>query len=96
MKPKKPKHTPGPWRVGDAAVTVFGPKIVGPAPAETIATSIRNRANAHLIAAAPEMLDALEHAAIVLKARGDTGKDIGAMFTYLHVNNVLKKARGES
>jgi len=47
-------HTPGPWRVGDAKVTVFGPPNGNPSP-ETIA-SIRKGANAALIAAAPDLL----------------------------------------
>lgn len=51
-------HTPGPWRVGDAGATVFGPPNGTPAP-EMIAQRIRNKANARLLAAAPEMLAAL-------------------------------------
>lgn len=62
------KHTPGPWRVGDAGATVFGPKTEAPSPVR-IATVTNNaipsdaqRANARLIAAAPELLDACEEA----------------------------------
>jgi len=58
------RYTPGPWRVGDAGCTVFGPKTDKPAP-ERIASvtdtpfpSIRQRANARLIAAAPGLLEA--------------------------------------
>lgn len=61
------KHTPGPWRVGDAGATVFGP------PRETLPPRIvanidrrpivpgEPRANAILIAAAPDLLAALEY-----------------------------------
>jgi hypothetical protein len=61
-------HTPGPWRIGDAGKTVFGPKTDQPAPI-TIATlqgatprcGIAERAaNKYLIAAAPDLLAALE------------------------------------
>lgn len=55
---KHAKHTPGPWRVGDAGHAVFGPKDSGMysnAPA-TIVQRIPNKANARLIAAAPELL----------------------------------------
>ena len=52
------RHTPGPWRVGDAGHTVFGPPNGNPSP-ETIA-NVRGRSNARLIAAAPEMLEALK------------------------------------
>lgn len=38
------KHTPGPWRVGDAGATVFGPPNGNPSP-ETVAT-VRKAANA--------------------------------------------------
>jgi hypothetical protein len=53
-----PQHTPAPWRIGDAGMTVFGPPNGNPSP-ETVAAT-RNRANARLIAAAPELLAALE------------------------------------
>ena len=52
------QHTPGPWRVGDAGATVFGPKSDKPVP-EIVAT-VRHKANARLIAAAPEMLELLK------------------------------------
>lgn len=64
------KHTPGPWRVGDACNTVFGPKTDAICP--EIVASIRGgrsdqaavsralimKANATLISAAPDLLDA--------------------------------------
>jgi hypothetical protein len=52
------QHTPGPWRIGDAGFTVFGPPNPGALP-ETIAPT-KSRANARLIAAAPELLAALQ------------------------------------
>jgi len=58
------KHTAGPWRVGDAGHTVFGPPNGEPSP-ETIA-SVKKRANARLIAAAPDLLNALTHAVVLL------------------------------
>lgn len=71
------KHTPGPWRVGDAGHTVFGPKTDAPAPV-IVATMGKNeafRANARLIALAPRMLEALEslyeHCAMIHKHWGD-------------------------
>lgn len=49
------KHTPTPWRVGDAGATVFGPKTDSPSP-KTIATvsvhtviGEENKANAAFI-----------------------------------------------
>ena len=49
-------RTPGPWRIGDAGHTVFGPSNGQPSP-ETVA-NVRARTNARLIAAAPELLEA--------------------------------------
>jgi hypothetical protein len=78
------KHTPGPWRVGDNGATVFGPKTDAPSP-RTIATVTKlpmiiqeTKANARLIAAAPEMLKALYQALARLEAAGleDTTTDI--------------------
>ena len=53
----KRQHTPGPWRIGDAGNTVFGPKTDRPSP-QTIATLsvIDHEANGRLITAAPELL----------------------------------------
>lgn len=56
------KHTKGPWRVGDAGHAVFGAKYSGVHPDApiTIVQGLANKANARLIAAAPELLQLLE------------------------------------
>ena len=60
MNEQQTKHTPGPWRSGDMFNTIFGPPNGNPAP-EIIASVHTNRkANARLIAAAPELLEALK------------------------------------
>lgn len=53
-------YTEGPWRVGDAGATVFGPPNGNPSP--EIVAGVKRKANARLIAAAPEMLAALKSA----------------------------------
>lgn len=61
------KHTPGPWRIGDAGLTIFGPKTDHPAPVSIVelpgptprVSASERRANARLIAKAPELLAAL-------------------------------------
>lgn len=71
-------HTPGPWRVGDAGNTVFGPPNGNPAP-EVVANvrggtsdqaavtrALRMEANARLISAAPDLLEASKEAERVL------------------------------
>ena len=54
------KHTPGPWRVGDAANTIFGPPTQGELPERIagLAQGESRKANARLIAAAPDLLEA--------------------------------------
>lgn len=49
-------HTPGPWRIGDAGRTIFGPKTDAISPATICQT---NRREATLIATAPELLEKL-------------------------------------
>ena len=53
-------HTPGPWRVGDAGHSVFGPPNGNPSP-ESIAL-VKDKNNTHLIAAAPGLLQAAKNA----------------------------------
>ena len=55
----KTTHTPGPWRVGVINHMVFGPPNVTSGP-EIITSSIRKKSDSHLIAAAPDLLAALE------------------------------------
>lgn len=88
----KPKHTPGPWRVGDAGHAIFGPKDSGMYPNApiTIVRGLANKANAALIAAAPEMLEALKQAKVRLECAGlnDSTLDV--------IKAALAKARGEA
>ena len=56
------KHTPGPWRVG----AVDGVRGCVESPVGQVCASVRLTTDAHLIAAAPEMLEALEAAAVQL------------------------------
>lgn len=56
----KSAHTPGPWRIGDAGHTVFGPPNGNPSP-ETVA-HVSHKKNSSLIAVAPRLLEELEAA----------------------------------
>ncbi len=58
------KHTPGPWVLSTSADDECEVEVVAPNSGwETVSPApISSEANAHLIAAAPEMLDALESA----------------------------------
>ena len=91
----KRTHTPGPWRIGDAGNTIFGPKTDRPSP-QTIATLsvIDHEANGRLIAAAPEMLKALY---IMARLYSDShvhetqGKDVCALCA---VEEAILRAEG--
>jgi hypothetical protein len=83
------QHTPGPWRIGDAGFTVFGPPKPGALP-ETIAP-VKNRANARLISAAPDLLEALE--ALLDRDPAPPLEKIGAV--YVNARAAIAKARGE-
>ncbi len=56
------KHTPGPWRISDARSTkvVLIDDAKGQAVGELVWADVRNPADARLIAAAPDLLEALE------------------------------------
>jgi hypothetical protein len=58
-KPKFEPFTIGPWRTGDVFRTVFGPPNGNPCPEVVASVGNRNtKANAKLIAASPELLEA--------------------------------------
>lgn len=65
-------RTPGPWRVGDAGRTVFGPPNGQPSP-ETVA-NVHRKANARAIAALPQLIEAARKAVNRLEAWYDTAK----------------------
>jgi len=90
------KHTPGPWKLGKVADTVITEAI---APifkshleyygGELIAESISINADRHLIATAPDMLNALEE---VLKFHDEHEHDLNV---WENVRKVVAKAKGE-
>lgn len=62
----KTPWTQGPWRIGDAGNTIFGPKTDAPAPVMVASVGpagrdpVAKKANAQLIALAPEMVEVLQ------------------------------------
>lgn len=103
------KWTAGPWRVGDAGTAVFGPKRDDGSLPQTVAVVSRaalatdeNRANARLIAAAPDMAEALKECAARLEmaasdanGRGDQEDAAGFARIATRARAALAKARGE-
>ena len=88
------RHTPGPWRVGDAGSTVFGASGARPLMVASIthriAPDATQRANARLIAAAPELLDVLRKVADECKAFGLHG------WLVADIHDAVAKAEGRS
>ena len=87
---KEPQHTPGPWSlIGSKGTAIWaGDEIIAQVNGARAFHKIA-RANAQLMAAAPEMLDALEKARVIIdnlseivhkeKASGSTIKRIDAV-----------------
>ena len=83
------KHTPGPWTIRnnfiDAEIDIvaeFNPIIDG------------SQANAHLIAAAPEMLEALEKISISIEFYGQSLHE--KLEGFEELKTVIKKAKGQN
>lgn len=96
----KTKHTPGPWiiRQGDewtsSIVTNDGVNALGePMYWEVASYNLRRaecRANAHLIAAAPELL-----AALILAKDMMIANDLSLPYTFEVIDDAIAKAKGE-
>lgn len=98
------RHTPGPWKIcdhGEDTIAItdelqdYGICVVGSAPIKQV------RANAHLIAAAPEMLAALQKALpflIDLAQASDDESNYRADTNDFRkkIEAVIAKARGQS
>lgn len=102
---KTTKHTPGPWSVLYSS-NVY-PSIHGKdsAPVATLYAHTPNRcehdvfdnseANARLIAAAPELFEALEYSLNTLTVVLNDTPDVGLLNIKAKIENAIAKARGE-
>lgn len=106
---KKPKHTPGPWKIqptpddnnlimayspNKERMTVIARVDKGPdiSNKHCATTTKEGSANTHLISAAPDMLEALEVAALYFNDNGGHES-----YSWLgQIESAIKKARGES
>ena len=91
----KQAWTPGPWRIGDAGFTVFGPKTEAPSP-RTVCKLVSHgerEANAQLIALAPEMAEALRAIDGLMECETYDPQDVQAMMTRVseHVDSILSR-----
>ena len=80
------------WRVGDAGHTIFGPPNGTPCP-EVIAT-LKSKKHARLIAAAPELLEALQ--TLAAYANGKLGKNPYCIPEYKQALCAIGKATGKN
>ncbi len=84
------KHTPGPWATdGGDTVVAMGNQIVVTAPAPDGASREEMKANARLIAAAPDLLAVLEN---MFTEFGDFEYDVAAISA---ARAAIAKAKGE-
>lgn len=87
------KHTPGPWSVGGSTEYINQLRIE-PTIGIVFGAGDEIKANARLIAAAPEMLEALE--AIIERWDTPSWKDVPHTATYINsARAVVAKAKGE-
>jgi len=72
----KPKHTPGPWRATQAGANVKAGAITDVAYlSRHLKGEEERKANADLIAAAPDLLDLVERALPIIAAEADRRDD---------------------
>jgi len=95
-------HTPGPWETSRDAVPVdhVQTTVYAESDGERVATVFRTEANAYLIAAAPELLDAL--LGLMAATCDDHGDDVcecgvtdPAPCAYCAANNAINKAQAK-
>ena len=75
MNTKKAEHTPGPWRVGENTQYVIAGKDSITRTHSVVRGEAVAEANARLIAAAPEMLEALKICALALENTWETSDE---------------------
>lgn len=86
------KHTPGPWHSWhENSYSVIGVAVHGETGFREIAKVYDNSANAQLIAAAPELLEACRLAILRLDQLDDSG-DIGPSENYKAILAAIEKA----
>ena len=93
-------HTPGPWSYGGSVEQVWG-GVIESCGYHVASAHGKNddecKANAHLIAAAPEMLEALKAAIANSDANiGPYGRTSEAQAVYDQVSDAIDKAEGRS
>ncbi|HET6613657.1 MAG TPA: hypothetical protein VFG83_16775 [Kofleriaceae bacterium] len=86
------KTTPGPWRVEDCESTYPYEVVSGEAPCDDLVCADATQADAHLIAAAPDLYGALERVRPLVAASVSGTPDRSMLDV---IDAALAKARGE-
>jgi hypothetical protein len=102
MMDNQAKHTPGPWKVDYKLPTSQSPcRILG--DGEVARVTYRGKlagdsweANAHLITAAPELLEACRYAVENLRPKGTVTKDFSGHNAMATLSKAIAKAEGQS
>lgn len=79
------------WRVGDAGNTIFGPPNGTPTPEIIAIVHKGNKANARLLAAAPDLLEIAKAYRDLLKSK----PYLTITDHYHHIESVINKAEGK-
>jgi len=94
------KHTPGPWRIKWGENIFGGERLVANAGShqqnfDTEKAAAENKANARLIAAAPDLLEALK-AVVTEDGKGWTNLTVGSDSTLAAAVAAIAKAEGKA
>lgn len=97
----EPKWTPGPWRIEERLLVYAGTKWVASAKMYDSETTMEEaQANAHLIAAAPDLYRELENlvelAEAAMRAANRDGGEYDIEAELADARAALRKARGDS
>jgi len=88
------KHTPGPWKTTHSAMSGYRVSDSTGWGVAVVLKDANDEANAHLIAAAPQMLEALEKIAEIGRQNGDATRQ-HAVSCFLIAEAAIKAAKGE-
>ncbi len=87
------KHTPGPWTVGEFEVLVRNQRTVNPSICTVFGTEQETLLNARLIAAAPELLEALEFLLTEADRQTVLRQDDGFLLALGQARSIIAKAK---
>lgn len=88
------KHMPGPWKITHTAINGYRVNDSTGWGVAIVLKDVNDKANARLIAAAPQMLEALEKIAEIGRQKGDATRQ-HAVSCFLIAEAAIAAAKGE-